>query len=1236
MFGYAAFSEVPFAALGKADVGVEVTGVQGVGQVVEEPHEWNVKYATYPSANTFDIVPPPGSPKSGIDETYSLALFPSGVEGEIRATWLDGGFSYAGRVRFALGTAWDLNSASYTTEFSSANESGQSGLGGICPAFGPDIRNIQEGGSRPVYFGNASAKTVRVANGSSVSAQFVSASGVLTNDLYGVFARPVKSTSTSTTLFVSQNGGTVFQFSGGTFNSPGTFTYDNKSFATGKTYGISFDTAGTRFYMSSGDIIHQYALSTPWDISTAVDAQQQSPDLRNLLGIGTFSTAQISWKPDGKQFFAAFNNQKAYRFSISPTTATVESTGTANVFPTGVAATASVGAVEAGSISAIVLIGVSATGEVGQLGAVGMANVSATGVSATGEIGQVTAAIPADVLVTGVAATGGIGDAQITGSSSVVLTGVSATGAVGQSQAVGTTGVSVTVAGVQGTGQIVQEPHEWNVKYATYPSANTFDIVHPQGSLSFSNTYSMTILSNGTDVVIRGNWTGNNTGAGRIVFSLSTPWDLSSASYVTNYASQTQTGSGTGFGGLDAVFDSTRAYIGNASSEIVRVATGSTVSGSTLDVSGVLTNELYGIFSRPVATTSSSTTLFLSQNGGTVYQYSGGSFASPGSFTYDNKSFSTGKTYGITFDTSGTRFYMSTGGVVHQYALSTPWDLSTAVDAQQQSPDLRTLLGIATFATAQISWKPDGKQFFASFNNQKAYRFSISATTATVNATGNADAVVTGVAATGGVGQVVVPNASFGVTGVQATGQVGSVLVASDESVFVFVEGVEALGQVGQTQVSGSSELNLVGTEATGEVGQAIASIFAEAVVSGVEALADVGAVDNVTGTADVSPEGVAGLAEQGAVNVEGDATVSVDGVGADGQVGDSQSAVSIDVLLIGVEALGQVFAVAVTGTANVFPEGVTGAAEEGAVNTGGDAAVQLVSELGTGEIGDVQVTGTALVSADGVEGNASVGSAQVEISVDVPLTGLEATGEIGSAAATEGLVVFATGVTGTGQVGILDAEGDANQVVDGVEADGEIGQAEGTSSFDAVVQGVEGNGQVGSVEVEFDVEVVGVQGDGQVGAIDAQGDANLSLTGVAGSGQVGSVTVQGAANALLTGVLGSGEVGAVEAAGAVIVILGGTAANAEVGDTQVAIGENAPVTGVSGQGGVGQVAALPSALAVVTGLQAQFFVGTVATFVGDASVTLTGVQGNGVVGTTVLWNPIVPQQDAAWSSLAA
>lgn len=206
----------------------------------------------------------------------------------------------------------------------------------------------------------------------------------------------------------------------------------------------------------------------------------------------------------------------------------------------------------------------------------------------------------------------------------------------------------------------------------------------------------------------------------------------------------------------------------------------------------------------------------------------------------------------------------------------------------------------------------------------------------TVIAVSVATVLVTGVEATGSVGDVVasIPQ-TVAVTGVEASGEAGSVEVTSPNT--VTVTGVTASGVVGSVQVSGEANLSTTGLEATGEVGSVNAGAGLVVLVTGLE------------GTGDV-----------GTATVEGIGNVSVTGVGATGATSQVTVVTSsdVDVPVTGVAATGNIGSVTVEGIGNVSVTGLAATGNVGSVTvvTTGEIDVPVTGVAATGNVGSVTV----------------------------------------------------------------------------------------------------------------------------------------------------------------------------------------------------------------------------------------------------------------------------------------
>jgi hypothetical protein len=127
--------------------------------------------------------------------------------------------------------------------------------------------------------------------------------------------------STDGTKFYSVYSGTysVYQYSCSTPFDISTVSYDNKSFTlnSGITEsnpaGIRFDPEGTKMFISgsSNDGVLEYALSTPWDVSTA-----SYTAFKSMTSSGNNFTG-IHFKPDGTKMYLMNSTDVAVQWSLS-------------------------------------------------------------------------------------------------------------------------------------------------------------------------------------------------------------------------------------------------------------------------------------------------------------------------------------------------------------------------------------------------------------------------------------------------------------------------------------------------------------------------------------------------------------------------------------------------------------------------------------------------------------------------------------------------------------------------------------------------------------------------------------------------------------------------------------------------------------------------------------------------------------------------------------------------------
>ena len=127
-----------------------------------------------------------------------------------------------------------------------------------------------------------------------------------------------KSDGTKMYIVASDSPESVYQYSLSTPWDITTASYDNVSYdlsAIGLTlpYGISFSTDGTKMYIAHKTKIWQFNLSTPWDISTV----SSYTDSGTLPRLGSPSTG-VAFSTDGTKMFVSDDaNDKVHQYNLS-------------------------------------------------------------------------------------------------------------------------------------------------------------------------------------------------------------------------------------------------------------------------------------------------------------------------------------------------------------------------------------------------------------------------------------------------------------------------------------------------------------------------------------------------------------------------------------------------------------------------------------------------------------------------------------------------------------------------------------------------------------------------------------------------------------------------------------------------------------------------------------------------------------------------------------------------------
>ena len=683
----------------------------------------------------------------------------------------------------------------------------------------------------------------------------------------------------------------------------------------------------------------------------------------------------------------------------------------------------------------------------------------------TGAVGSATTTGDAVVPTTGLAATGAVGSVTVSADAVVPTTGLAATGSVGSVTVAADAVVSVT--GVSSTGAVGSVTASSSV---TVSLSQFFSVAAQE-----TGPHGLFFKPDGLRMYVSG-----SIGDKVYEYVLGTAWVVSTASYLRNKSILSQDTSSR------SVFfkpDGTKMYVlGRANASVFEYDL-----GTAWDVTTASYLQSFSIYSEEWSPTAvsfksdGSKMYIIGDASREVHEYdlSTSWDVTTASYlqAYSVSSQDT-KPEGLFFRPDGTKMYVSgdQDNDINEYDLSTAWDVTTASYVQNFSVQSQTQFPYNLFFETHGS-----KMYIVVGVTNGVYEYDLGTNWDISTATypplpASAPAGVVGsVTATGGA---VVPT-----TGLEATSAVGSVTVTG--TAVVSPTGVSSTGGVGSPTVTGDAVVPTTGLEATGNVGSV-----------------------TVAASAVVSPTGVSSTGEVGSVTVAADAVVTVTGVSSTGEVGSPTVTGDAVVPTTGLEATGNVGSVTVSADAVVAVTGVSSTGEVGSVTVSADAVVAVTGVSSTGEVGSPTVTGDAVVPTTGLEATSAVGSVTVSAGADVAVTGVSSTGAVGSVTVTGTAVVSPTGVSSTGEVGSPTVTGDAVVPTTGLEATSAVGSV--TVAADAVVA------------------VTGVSSTGEVGSVTVTGTAVVSLTGVSSTGEVGSVTAKASATVSVAGVSAEGLVGQV------------------------------------------------------------------------------------------------------------
>jgi hypothetical protein len=240
-----------------------------------------------------------------------------------------------------------------------------------------------------------------------------------------------------------------------------------------------------------------------------------------------------------------------------------------------------------------------------------------------------------------------------------------------------------------------------------------------------TNPQGVRFKPDGTKMYVAGN-TGDDVGQ----YSLSTAWDVSTASF--DSVSLSVSSEDTTPNGLAFSSDGTKLYItGNTNNRVFQYDLSTAWDLSTASYASkslLTTTDGAGGPIEPFMRSNGTDFYYLDINTDTVYQYTLSTANDISTASYASKSFSVASQEtnptGLTFSSDGTKMFVcgQSGDDINQYTLSTAWDVSTA------SFDSVTLdVSSEALNPSGIDLKPDGTKLYMISNSGDAvYQYSLS------------------------------------------------------------------------------------------------------------------------------------------------------------------------------------------------------------------------------------------------------------------------------------------------------------------------------------------------------------------------------------------------------------------------------------------------------------------------------------------------------------------------------
>jgi sugar lactone lactonase YvrE len=571
---------------------------EGLGTVVSGSEGYYLSGASYDSVS-FSVASQDSSPNDLFFKPDGTAFYIVGA-------------STLGH-QYALSTAWDLSTASYANK--SFDFSSQASFDGMGLTFKPD--------GTKMYMSSESSGTVYQYSLSTAWDISTGSYDSKSLTLQSTNPQGLSFNADGTKLFTLEDGSDlIYQYSLTTAYDISTASYDSISFApteAGQTRGLTFSSDGLSFFVASNgvDAVYKYTVSSAYDISSAVYS--------SFLDVSSQESAPagVQFKSDGAKMYVVGNGSDTiYQYSTILTTAELD--------------------------------------------------------LSTGSVFEVTPTSDIQVSLTNPAASG-------TSSGATLLLDQQGYGGYDLGNAV-YADKSLDVSSQEATSMGVQFKPDGTKMYIVgssgdevneYALTTAWDITTASFITSFSvsgqhtNPRAMAFKSDGTVMYITG-----ITADAVSQYTLSTAWDVSTASYTSQFSVSSQEDNSEG---LFFKTDGTKMYITGGSGDDVNEYTLSTA----WDVTTASYTTVFSVISQAttpsgLAFNDTGTTMFvLNRGSNTVFEYTLSTAWDISTASYNSVSYvleALPDPSGITFKTDGTIMYIIdyTDDKVYQYSTATP------------------------------------------------------------------------------------------------------------------------------------------------------------------------------------------------------------------------------------------------------------------------------------------------------------------------------------------------------------------------------------------------------------------------------------------------------------------------------------------------------------------------------------------------------------------------------------